>query len=39
VTELDPDGAPLFDLTIAEGLWSYRVSKAVLVDGTWSWPQ
>jgi hypothetical protein len=38
-TELDPDGAPVFDLTIGEGLWSYRVSKAMLVDGKWTWPQ
>ena len=39
LTELDPDGAPVFDLRIADGLWSYRVSKAVLVDGKWTWPQ
>src|SRR6185436_19199885 len=35
VSELDPDGNSVFELTLAEGLWSYRVSKAVLVDGKW----
>ena len=39
VSELDPDGESVFELTLAEGLWSYRASKAVLVDGKWTWPQ
>jgi hypothetical protein len=39
VSEIDPDGESVFELTIAEGLWSYRVSKAVLVDGKWTWPE
>jgi hypothetical protein len=39
VSEIDPDGNSVFDLTIADGLWSYRVSKAVLVDGKWTSPE
>ena len=38
VTEIDPDGEVSFTLTLAEGLWSYRVSKAVLADGRWTAP-
>jgi hypothetical protein len=29
------NGDVVFALTLAQGLWSYRVSKAVLVDGQW----
>ena len=39
VSEVDANGESVFELTIGEGLWSYRVSKAVLVDGRWTWPQ
>ena len=39
VSEIDPSGESVFELTIAEGLWSYRASKAVLVDGNWTRPQ
>ena len=38
VSELDPDGEPVFELTIADSLWSYRAAKAVLVDGRWTSP-
>jgi len=38
VSEIDPDGDVVFTLTLAEGLWSYRVSKAILVDGEWTPP-
>jgi hypothetical protein len=36
LSELDPSGDVVFTLTLAEGLWSYRVSKALLVDGEWT---
>ena len=39
MSEVDADGELLFELSIAEGLWSYKVSKAVLVDGRWTWPE
>ena len=38
VSEIDPDGDVVFTLTLAEGLWSYRVMKANLVDGEWTLP-
>jgi hypothetical protein len=38
VSEIDPDGNVVFTLTLADGLWSYRVSKALLVDGEWTPP-
>jgi hypothetical protein len=38
-SEVDADGELLFELSIADGLWSYKVAKAVLVDGRWTWPE
>ncbi len=38
VSEIDPDGESVFTLTLTEGLWSYRATKAVLVDGRWTAP-
>jgi hypothetical protein len=38
VSEVDADGESVFELTIAEGFWTYRASKAVFVDGRWTAP-
>jgi hypothetical protein len=38
LSEIDPQGEVAFELTLAEGLMTYRASKAVLVGDRWTAP-